>query len=450
MIASSILGFLIGVLYFEDMLIGISWGIFFALVFRIVIESSSSFVFREWGLFLYCINYLIAPSLTYQLEESQVLYPMKIESSLYFALAVPGFLCLMLGMFLIPTHLFRISLEELKQSIQKNEAYLSKVFWVCIALNLGQDLFPGELGFLVYLFSSMRFVAAFALITLHSRHWPKVALVLAFELGKGLLQGMYHDAIMWLIFFVLYYLFALKPGFRIKSIGFVSLAAIVLFVQAVKFAYRSEIASGEVASMDLVQQVASENSDSDVLLGDENLLSTLNRGNQAWIFASTVDRMDQGQDFQGMANVNLYLEAALLPRILAPNKLRSGNKEIFNRFSGHSINENTSMGLGIFADGYIAYGDWGVYGFCLALGLLFSMTFKIVERWTKSSAFYLLMILPLLNYAVRPDCELQTTINHLSKGLMLFGFIFYTTRFRFRMRNQSEPMDLHLRLFGKK
>jgi hypothetical protein len=202
--------------------------------------------------------------------------------------------------------------------------------------------------------------------------------------------------------------------------------------------------------MDLVQQVASENSDSDVLLGDENLLSTLNRGNQAWIFASTVDRMDQGQDFQGMANVNLYLEAALLPRILAPNKLRSGNKELFNRFSGHSINENTSMGLGIFADGYIAYGDWGVYGFCLALGLLFSMTFKIVERWTKSSAFYLLMILPLLNYAVRPDCELQTTINHLSKGLMLFGLLFYATRFRFRLRTQSEPRDLHLRLFGKK
>ena len=143
-----------------------------------------------------------------------------------------------------------------------------------------------------------------------------------------------------------------------------------------------------------------------------------------------------------MTNVNKYFEAALLPRFLAPNKLTSGNKEIFNEFSGHTINESTSMGLGIFADGYIAYGAWGVYIFGFALGLIFALTFKLVERWSKISPFYVLLLLPLLNYAVRPDCELQTTINHLFKGVLLYGFLVYLTRKRFTLDSQENQRKL--------
>jgi hypothetical protein len=250
---------------------------------------------------------------------------------------------------------------------------------------------------------------------------------------------MYHDALMWFIFFGLYYLFVKRPSFQVKLLGGISIFVLVLFVQAVKSVYRSEVWTGEQeASLEVVKNVGVSQADSKILLSTENLLQTLNRGNQAWIFASTVDRMDRVQDFQGMNNVNLYLEAALLPRFLAPNKLTSGNKEIFNAFSGHTINEETSMGLGIFADGYIAYGFWGVYVFGFALGLILSLSFKIIERWTNYSPLYVLTLLPLLNYAVRPDCELQTTINHLSKGLLLFWIIFLLTRQRFKMTSAPQ------------
>ena len=84
-------------------------------------------------------------------------------------------------------------------------------------------------------------------------------------------------------------------------------------------------------------------------------------------------------NFQGLTNVNKYLEAAILPRFLAPNKIKAGSQEIFNNFSGHFINEGTAMGLGIFADGYIAYGTWGVYIFGFALGLIFSLTFNSIS-----------------------------------------------------------------------
>ena len=89
------------------------------------------------------------------------------------------------------------------------------------------------------------------------------------------------------------------------------------------------------------------------------------------------------------------------------------------------------MGLGVFADGYIAFGFWGVMLFNFGLGLLFNFTFLIIEYWSKFSEFYVLLVLPILNYSVRPDCELQTTINHTVKGLILFGIIVNLTKFNF-------------------
>jgi len=257
-------------------------------------------------------------------------------------------------------------------------------------------------------------------------------------LFKGFISGMYHDAIIWLIFFALYFVYTSKPSFRFKFVGSLVLTALVLFIQAIKHNYRADVWYGEKkASFRTVFDVGAKQANSAVLIGTENLLSTLERGNQAWIFASTVDNMDRNKNFQGLTNVNKYLEAAILPRFLAPNKIKSGDREIFNQFSGHTLNEGTSMGLGIFADGYVAYGSWGVYIFGFALGLIFSLTFKLVERWTKVSPFHVLLLLPLLSYAVRPDCDLQTTINHLFKGILLYGFLVFLTRKRFTLDSQE-------------
>ena len=198
----------------------------------------------------------------------------------------------------------------------------------------------------------------------------------------------------------------------------------ILFIQSIKQFYRAATWSGDrEASLSTAIDIAENNTSVENLTGEANLLSTLTRSNQAWIFASTVDHMNRYQDFQGLTNVKLYTEAALLPRFLAPDKIQSGDKVIFNKFSGHTINEGTSMGLGIFADGYIAYGAWGVAIFGFALGLLFSITFKVVENWTQISPFFMLFLFPILNYAVRPDCETQTTINHLVKSMFIYWLL---------------------------
>ena len=434
--------------FVADIYFTISYAIFIALVIELFFNSNERFVFREWALLLYSLNYLVAPAITYSLSEEKVQYLMKITSDDYYNLALPGFFMLAFGMYIIPTKIFKVSTKDIDKGAVVNESFLVRVTVVGIIVQLASPFVPGEIGFIFYLLSLVRFVSAFSLLSINKKYWYWTAIVFLMELAQAFLGGMFHDALMWLVFFGLYFIYSRKPSLRIKLIGVSSVIIIILFIQAFKAIYRTEVWSGDKeASLTTAYEIGAANSSSETVLGENNLLGTLNRGNQAWILASTVDNMDRTKDFQGLNNVSKYAEAALLPRFLAPNKLESGNKDIFNEYSGHIINENTSMGLGIFADGYIAYGAWGVYFFGFVLGLIFALTFKLVERWTKVSPFYVLLLLPLLNYAVRPDCELQTTINHLFKGILLYGFLVYLTRKRFTLDSQENQRKLiHLKL----
>lgn len=447
-----ILGFILGFIQFKEVYVGLSFAIFFLLLYRIILKSDEIFVFREWALSLYAMNYLIAPAITYSLPVDQVVFGMKISIHEYYNLAFFGFLFFALGMFQIKTRVFSIDYNNINKLAVVNKKFLIKITLLGIVLRLLIPFFPGELGFFIYLLALIRFVGAFALLAESKRLWYYSAAVLLLELLTAFLQGMYHDAIMWIIFFGLYYLYIVKPGLPIKLFGFGVAVLLIFFIQAIKFNYREQTwQDGQEASLSTVAEIGIDATKNEGLFGTGNLISTLHRGNQAWIFASTVDNVSRNKNFQGLKNVNKYLEAALLPRFLAPNKITSGNKEIFNEFSGHDINEGTSMGLGVFADGYIAFGTWGVYIFGYVLGLIFSLTFKIVERWTVVSPFYVLLLLPLLNYAVRPDCELQTTINHLFKGILMYGFLVYLTRKRFTLDSQENKRKLlHLNLATKK
>jgi hypothetical protein len=438
-----------GIIIFPNVFSSLAFGLTLTIGLQLFLESNKSFMFREWALFLYALNYLMSPAITYQLNPDLVQFGMKISSDAYFSLALPGFILFAVGMFILPNRLFKPEFTKVNQAAVINEQFLLKTTLAGVFMRVFSDLFPGELGFFVYLMSMMRFVGAFSLFASNTKKFTwLVLLTLVIELFYAFRAGMYHDAIMWVMFFALFFVYTKKPSNRIKLIGVSSLVFLVLFVQAIKITYREQVwVNGNEASLETITNIGSSKVNSESLIGEDNLFSTLNRGNQAWIFASTIDHMDHHQDFQGMTNINKYIEAALLPRFLAPNKIESGDKEIFNQFSGHIINEGTSMGLGIFADGYIAYGAWGVYIFGFFLGLIFSLTFKLVERWTKISTFYVLLLLPMLNYAVRPDCELQTTINHLSKSIVVFGAIVYLTRKRFTLDSQENQRKLvHLNL----
>lgn len=446
---STLLGFLFGYFQYNGIYPGLSYAIVAWLIYKILFLSSEAFVFREFTLLLYSLNYLIAPNQTYLLAEEKIRYGMKIPPEVYFPLAFSGFICFALGMYAIKTQVFKINFAQITKVAVINENFLKVMTIIGMLLEMTKSLISSELAFFIYLFSSLRFVAAFILLEISvGKNWIYLALVMGFEMASAFIGGMYHDFIMWTVYMGLFLIYFFKPNLVWKVTGISFGIILILFIQSIKSSYREKVWLGDAeAGLQTAYTLGSDQLNSGAVFDEDNYLATLNRANQAWIFASTVDNMDRNQNFQGLANVNKYVEAALLPRFLAPDKIKSGSKDIFNAFSGHVISEGTSMGLGVFADGYIAYGWWGVCLFGFVLGLIFSLTFKIVERWSKISPFYALMILPLLNYAVRPDCELQTILNHLTKGLLLYGFLVSLTKYQFSLESKSNRRKLlHLKL----
>ena len=123
--------------------------------------------------------------------------------------------------------------------------------------------------------------------------------------------------------------------------------------------------------------------------------------------------------FENGKELMQILEAAFLPRIIAPNKLNAGDRTIFTKYSGLYLRKGTSMGLGSMGDGYINFGVFGGCIFMFFLGLLFSEVLNGFYKYSKYYPFLLLFTPLVFYYPIRPDCELQTSLGHLVKSCML-------------------------------
>ncbi len=395
---------------------------------RLFNNMSSSLAFREFFFMLYAVNFLISPAISFQLSQELFLYRMRIKPEAYFLIMLPAFACLYAGTYFFKTTIFKPNFSMARLMALLNEDLLKRWLLLGFVFYFIRPFFPSELAFFFYLGSMMRYVAAFSLFNLDRIKYRRyLFLVIGLEVYSSIAQAMFHDTAMWLIFFVLFIAYTQQYSIRAKAGYGILLLVLFLFIQNIKGEYRSRTWSGsEQAGIGTFINTSNEvlgQSENSSIFAEGNLIGSLSRLNQAWIFSSVVDRMDRVGDFQDLRLVGLYLESAFLPRFLAPNKITSGNKEIFNQYSGHTINAGTSMGLGIFSDGYIAFGTVGVWIFAFFFGLLFSIVFKIVESWSTISPFFVLFIFPILNYAVRPDCELQTILGHLVKSTLVFGLI---------------------------
>jgi hypothetical protein len=131
------------------------------------------------------------------------------------------------------------------------------------------------------------------------------------------------------------------------------------------------------------------------------------------------------------------VEAAIMPRFLAPDKLRAGDRTIFRKWSGIPIQAGTSMGLSSVGDAYV---NWGVFGgavFMFVLGVFYS---EVLNAFQKYSLMYPILILfvPLVfYYPIRPDCELQTILGHLVKSCFLIFMVIQFWGVVFKVRRPA-------------
>lgn len=393
-------------------------------------KINSTIAFREYIVLMYGLNYLFSAAIQYEITQDIAYYKMRMTPETYFPLAIPAMLALHLGLYTFKTKIFEQKFSLSAIDLKINEVVLRKWLIAGLALTFIRSFLPGDLSFIAYLLSGIKYVAAFGLFIIDRKKFKGyLYLLVGIELFTALREGMFHDLVIWVLFFSMVWMYLTKPSASVKF-SLITIGIIALFtLQSVKGAYRKSLSTGEGGLSALTSTVSNEEKDGGVF-NIENLALSLTRSNQGWIFSSSANLMDQRKNFQQMNIIKMYAEAAFLPRFLAPDKMNAGDKLIFNLFSGARIskNESTSMALGLFADGYIAFGKWGLIFFAFFFGLIISLTFKLIENWADISPFFALIAFPLLNYAVRADCETQTWMGHIVKGVFVFSILIYFTK----------------------
>jgi hypothetical protein len=395
-----------------------------------------------------CMQMLLGPAMAYsgldayQRPESQ----MQIPQFDYFMYAIPAVLFFIMGLHVSAGKLKGefINQDKIRKYVQENETlpYYFVAFGF-VASFIG-PYFGSELGFVFFLFANFKFIGAFLLILGNKTPKP-LYLVLVFGsiVASSLQQAMFHDLITWLIFLGAVLALKYKPSVNIKALFAIGFAMLALVIQQLKGDYRAATWSGqEGAGLSTFVQTYDQ-SESKGRFSMESIAKSNIRINQGYIVTHIMKTVPYKVPYEDGDEMLEILKAAILPRILAPNKLMAGDRTIFMKYTGLFLMPGTSMGLSTMGDAYVNFGTFGGTIFMFFFGLLFS---EILNAFYKRSFEYpvLLLFLPMVfYYPIRPDCELQTILGHLFKSCFLIFVMLHVWKAKLKLNEQpGKPVAL--------
>ncbi len=390
-------------------------------------------------LMMYALQFLMGPALTYNsFGDFAGIYAMKIDEIEYFSVAISFFLFLQLGFGLfIKNNTLQIDRGKITQWLQQRKK--SPYYFIVIGFMapLLGSLFPSSLNFVFYLFNSFKYIGVFIIISSYDTPKP---LTLIMVYGATIISSffgglMFHDLLTWLIILGIILAYRYKPRFEIKMIVIVVFAVFASFIQSLKGGLREAAwDNGQEVDLALISETNKSNVEagggffSKVSLGPQIV-----RINQGWILASTINNVPLNEVHTNGALLSDYLWSAFVPRVFDKEKLNAGDKDIFNKYSGHAIAEGTSMALGLFTDAYVDFGSIGGLVYVFLFGLLYGFIMKQFLVNSKNYPILILFVFLAFIYPIRPDCETQTALGHLIKTCLLLIVVFNSNRKLFKL-----------------
>jgi hypothetical protein len=386
-----------------------------------------------------CVQFLIGPTLAYNGFDSYqyFLYRMQVPETEYFSYAIPAIICFILGLHANCGELEGEVLDETEIA-----AFLSKrpkLPFSLIVIGFGSSLIAhfmsSELGFVFYLLSGFKFIGVFMLILSKSQvKFGLMLLVYGSVISSSLGEGMFHDLITWTIFLGAVYAIRYKPNIGLKISLSIIFIVTLIAIQITKSDYRTALSSGKNSGLETFNKALEEKENE-----EKGVFSVISLGpavvriNQGFIITNIMTTVPNKVPFEEGAEMKKIFEAAILPRILAPDKLRAGDRDIFQKYSGIHLREGTSMGLSSVGDAYINFGILGGAIFMFFLGWLYNTALKLFYKSSKNFPLLLLFTPLVFYYPIRPDCELQTILGHFFKSIFLIFLVFKFFRKHFQI-----------------
>ena len=392
-----------------------------------------------FGLFM-CLQILFGPMLAYNgLDKFQAgYYRMQISEFEYFKYAIFAVIAFILGLHIRAGKLNGEIVDEKRILLFVHEYPTVPYLFIVIGFisSIVSEYFSTDLAFVFYLLAGFKFIGAF-LIIIGNRKLKLLPLILVYGsiIVSSLGASMFHDLLTWIIFLFAVFAIKFKPGDKIKLISVTLFFLFALAIQQLKGNYREATwQRGEEGNIETLNKAYNETQEQNNFFSYKSLAVSNVRFNQGFIVTNIMKNVPSNIPFENGAELILILEAAFLPRFLAPDKLTAGNQAIFKKYSGMALSKNTSMGLSSIGDAYINFGIIGGCLFMFILGVFFSMVLNIFYRMSKGYPILLLFTPLVFYYPIRPDCEFQTLLGHLVKCCFLIFVIFFIWKKQFRVR----------------
>lgn len=401
-----------------------------SFIITLLINSNKGFNIRNIFLVFYCLQYLIGSLLSYKYDNFSS-YKMVVDSNQYYSFVIPGILLFGLGLFFKTENSDEDNLFNINKGfIHKiDETILIKLFVLSCLIEFLPFRVPEIIDFLIFIVKSFKYTfVCYSIMSNKKLKLQFIILPILFLIYNSIASGMFHDLLIWFIFFGISAAIRYKIVI-VKKIIFLSLFSVTAFIiQISKNDYRSATWNNNTTQnksdkIGVFEGVAKSNIED---INEAVLVQSIVRINQGWILANTINRVPERQDFAGFSLIYKYIEAAILPRFLAPNKIKSGDQKIFYEYTGiYLIGSTTSMSIGMFGDAWASFGYIRGLLLIFCFGLLINYSLKYFENLINKFPliYYLLPIIYF--YPIRPDCDTQTWIGHLIKSTFLISIVAY-------------------------
>ena len=386
-----------------------------------------------------CLQMFIGPTLAYNgLDKYQRGFlKMQIPEDQYFLYVIPAVICFIVGLHIRAGMLEGevVDQEKIKRFVKENPKLPFVFIGIGFVSSFVSGLFGAELGFVFTLLACFKFIGTFLFILSGTKLRPFfLFLVYGSVIASSLGSAMFHDLLTWLIFLGAVFALKYKPSVQVKGIftfGFIILA---LMIQLIKGDYREATwKEGEEGGIETLQKTMNASQEKNSFINEEKLGGSNVRINQGFIITNIMANIPARMPFAKGEELAQILEAAIMPRILAPNKLNAGDREFFMKWSGMRIAAGTSMGLSSVGDAYINFGMVGGSIFMLLYGMFFSEVLKAFNHFGKSFPILILFTSLVFYYPIRPDCELQTILGHLIKSCFLIFVMIQIWKYKFKV-----------------
>ncbi|MDP4285507.1 MAG: hypothetical protein Q8891_13865 [Bacteroidota bacterium] len=380
---------------------------------------------RYWCGAMMSLQMLVGPSFAYNgLDKYQFIkYRMQVPEYDYFSYAIPAVILFILGLHISAGKLKGEKINEpaVKEFVQNNP----DIPYVFIAIGFFSSMVSGffgsELANVFYLLGSFKFIGAFMLL-LGGRTLKVLPLVIVFGsiVLSSLSSAMFHDLVTWAVFFLAVITIKYKPPITTKGLFALGFFVLIIIIQQLKNTYREATQfqgkQGNIEAFDDAYDEARTNG----TIFDMNSLAQSNvRINQGFIVTYVMTNIPAREPFADGAELYKILEAAFLPRIIAPNKLKAGDNTFFTKYSGIQLRRYTSMSLSAMGDGYANFGIFGGCIFMFVLGWIFNLVLNGFQKFSRNFPVILLFTPMVFYFPMRPDTALQTGLGHLVKSCFL-------------------------------